>query len=196
MLKARFRGKRHPSGRPAQETASCAERESEFMFGKKKKASVLPGHWFCPGCGLDEFYDLTQPTCPECGDALRKKGFCPVCERHWSLPAGALCPKHDLELEIIPEPLEPSPDGQYVPWVTAAVFPNSATAAILQGRLESEGIPTLLDGERMGTAGMYLSATRGVRLQVPADKVGDARIILDQKWSLPDDEKADFEDLL
>ena len=47
----------------------------------------------------------------------------------------------------------------------------------------------------MGTAGMYL-ATRGVRLQVPANKAADARIILSQDWSLPDDEKADFEDLL
>jgi hypothetical protein len=167
------------------------------MFGKKDKPEALAGHWFCPSCKLDEFYDLTQPTCPECGDSLRIKGFCPVCERHWSLPPGALCPKHDLELETTPEEVEPSEDHEYVPWVTAAVFPNAATAAILQGRLEAEGIPTLLDGERMGTAGMYLAATRGVRLQVPADKAADARIILDQKWSLPDaDEKADFEDLL
>ncbi len=87
-------------------------------------------------------------------------------------------------------------DGEYVPWVTVSVFPNSVTAAILQGRLEAEGIPTILDGERMGTAGMYLAATRGVRLQVPEDRVADARIILSQNWSLPDDEKADFEDLL
>ena len=43
---------------------------------------------------------------------------------------------------------------------------------------------------------MYLVATRGVRVQVPADKVAEARIILSQNWSLPDDEKADFEDLL
>ncbi len=48
----------------------------------------------------------------------------------------------------------------------------------------------------MGGSGMYLVATRGVRLQVPADRVGDARIILSQNWSLPTDEKADFEDLL
>ena len=166
------------------------------MFGKKKKPPPLSGHWFCPGCGLDEFYDLAQPTCPECGDSLHSKGYCPVCERHWSLDSGALCPKHDLELETTPDAVEPQEKGEYVPWVTAAVFPNSATAAILQSRLEAEGIPTLLDGERMGTAGMYLAVTRGVRLQVPADKAADARIILSQNWSLPDDEKADFEDLL
>jgi hypothetical protein len=166
------------------------------MFGKKNEPPPLSGHWFCPGCGLDEFFDLTQPTCPECGDSLHSKGYCPVCESHWSLDPGALCPKHDLELETTPDAVEPQEKGEYVPWVTAAVFPNSATAAILQSRLEAEGIPTLLDGERMGTAGMYLAATRGVRLQVPADKAADARIILSQNWSLPDDEKADFEDLL
>jgi hypothetical protein len=167
-----------------------------FMFGKKNNPSLLPGRWFCPACRLDEFHDLIQPTCPECGDSLRNKGYCPVCERHWSLPPGELCPKHDLELELTAVTPEPPQEREYVPWVTAAVFPSSAAAAIVQSRLEAEGIPTLLDGERMGTAGMYLAATRGVRVQVPADKAADARIILSQKWSLPDDEKADFEDLL
>ncbi len=167
------------------------------MFGKKKeKPPSLTGLWYCPGCGLDEFDDLVQPTCPDCGESLHKKGFCPVCERHVSLDPGALCPKHDLELEVTPDEVEPPPKAEYVPWVTAAVFPNSTTAGILRGRLEAEGIPTFLDGERMGTTGMYLVATRGVRLQVPADRVADARIILSQNWSLPDDEKADFEDLL
>jgi Putative prokaryotic signal transducing protein len=168
------------------------------MFGKKNEPPAIKGHWFCPGCGLDEFYDLAQPTCPECGDALRKKAYCPVCERHWPLDVGALCPKHDLELEKAVDEPEAGPPlaGKYVPWVTAAVFPSATTASILRSRLEAEGIPTLLDGERMGAGGMYWVATRGVRLQVPADKVADARIILSQNWSLPDDEKADFEDLL
>jgi hypothetical protein len=31
---------------------------------------------------------------------------------------------------------------------------------------------------------------------VPAKHVADARIILSQNWSLPSDEKADFDDLL
>ena len=168
------------------------------MFGKKNKPPTIKGHWFCPGCGLDEFYDLPQPTCPECGDALRKKAYCTVCERYWPLEVGALCPKHDLELERPPdESAAGAPEvRQYVPWVTAAVFASEATASILRSRLEAEGIPTLLDGARMGSAGMYLVATRGVRVQVPADKVAEARIILSQNWSLPDDEKADFEDLL
>ena len=152
---------------------------------------------FCPGCGLDKLDDFEGSICPECGDSLRMQGYCPVCEKHWHQDPGSSCPKHDVELESAPtqEPV-PAREGGYVPWVTVSVFVNSATAAILQGRLEAEGIPTSLDGERMGSAGMYLAATRGVRLQVPADRAGDARIILSQKWSLPDDEKADFEDLL
>jgi hypothetical protein len=160
------------------------------------KQPQLAGPWFCPRCELDDFGDLVQPTCPECGDSLRTKGFCPVCERHLSLEPGDLCPKHDLELENAPDELESSHTPEYVSWVTAAVFPSSTTAAILRGRLEAEGIPTLIAGERMGTNGMYFAATRGVQLQVPADRVADARIILSQNWSLPDDEKADFEDLL
>jgi Putative prokaryotic signal transducing protein len=164
-----------------------------------KKTNRSPGAIprFCPGCKLDEFGDREGSTCPECGDTLRAKGFCPVCERHLLQVAGDLCPKHDIELEP-PQTHEFQSvrEGPPAPWVTVSVFPNSATAAILQGRLEAEGIPTILDGERMGTAGMYFVATRGVRLQVPADRVGDARIILSQNWSLPDDEKADFEDLL
>jgi Putative prokaryotic signal transducing protein len=166
------------------------------MFGKKI-LSLRVSPRFCPGCKLDEFDDFEGSSCPECGDKLRAKGYCPVCEKHLPQDAGALCPKHDVELEIsaTQEPI-PARDGPFVPWVTVSVFPNSATAGILQGRLEAEGIPTFLDGERMGTAGMYLAATRGVMLQVPADRVGDARIILSQNWSLPDDETADFEDLL
>jgi hypothetical protein len=166
------------------------------MFKKAKRSSLVNPR-FCPGCKLDNFGDFEGSVCPECGDALRAKGFCPVCESHLSQEAGTLCPKHDIELES-PQLHERQPihEGPYVPWVTVSVFPNSAKAGILQGRLEAEGIPTILDGERMGTAGMYFAATRGVMLQVPADRVGDARIILSQNWSLPDDEKADFEDLL
>ena len=166
------------------------------MFGKNKSPLPLIPR-FCPGCELDEFDEFQGTSCPECGETLLVKGFCPVCERHLRQEPGTLCPKHEVELEWGP-PQEPAPiaDGAYVSWVTVSVFPNSATAGILQGRLEAEGIPTFLEGQRMGATGMYLAATRGVRLQVPADRVDDARIILSQKWSLPVDETADFEDLL
>jgi putative signal transducing protein len=166
------------------------------MFGRKKPSSDLSPR-FCQGCGLDDFDNFAGSLCPECGDSLLAKGYCPVCEKHLPQVPGSLCPKHDLELEeSAPEQTVRVEDGTYVPWVTVSVFPNSVTAAILQSRLEAEGIPTILDGERMGAAGMYLAAVRGVRLQVPEDRVTDARIILSQNWSLPDDEKADFEDLL
>jgi hypothetical protein len=167
------------------------------MFGKRAPSSHLNPR-FCPACGLDKFDDLEQSICPLCGDSLRAQGFCPVCEQHWSKEPGSPCPKHDVELES-PQAAgsEPVPGGGYVPWVTVSVFSSTAAAAIVRGRLESEGIPTFLDGERMGTTGMHLAAIRGVRLQVPADKVGDARIILSQNWSLPVDEKtAEFDDLL
>ncbi len=159
--------------------------------------SSHPGPRFCQGCGRDDFDNFAGSLCPECGDSLLAQGYCPVCERHLPQVPGSLCPKHDLELEEAPpEQAVAVEAGAYVPWITVSVFPDHMTAAILRSRLEAEGIPTILDGERMGTGGMYNVATRGVRLQVPEDRVADARVILSQNWSLPDDEKADFEDLL
>jgi hypothetical protein len=76
------------------------------------------------------------------------------------------------------------------------VFPDSLSAAIPRTRLEAEGISTFLDGERMGSPAMYRVATGGVKLQVPAEHVAEARIILSQNWSLASDEQATFEDLL
>jgi hypothetical protein len=76
------------------------------------------------------------------------------------------------------------------------IFPDSLSAAIPRSRLEAEGIRTFLEGERMGSPAMYRVATGGVKLQVPADQVAEARIVLAQCWSLPSDETAEFEDLL
>ena len=50
-------------------------------------------------------------------------------------------------------------------------------------RLEAEGIPTMIDGARMGDRSMYQVATGGVRLRVPEDLAADARVILAQTWS-------------
>ncbi len=91
---------------------------------------------------------------------------------------------------------EPVTAGQHISWVTVKVFPDSLAAAVPRTRLEAEGIPTFLEGERMGSPAMYRVATGGVKLQVPADQAADARILLSQSWSLPGDEKDDFEDLL
>ena len=52
-------------------------------------------------------------------------------------------------------------------------------------RLEAEGIPTFVEGERMGAPAMYRVATGGVKLQVPAEFAADARVILSQDWSWP-----------
>jgi hypothetical protein len=67
-------------------------------------------------------------------------------------------------------------------------------------RLEAEGIPTMIDGERMGDRSMYQVATGGVRLRVPEEFAGDARIILSQTWSATaaaldiEDDWPDFDD--
>ncbi len=152
---------------------------------------------FCPGCGLVDGGTIEGSLCPDCGETLVRQGYCPVCEALWRLRPGLPCPKHDVLLEReSPGPIGSTAPGDPVSWTTIAVFASGLAAAIPRSRLESEEIPTFLEGERMGSVGMYNAATRGVRLQVPADRVADARIILSQSWSLPDDEKADFEDLL
>jgi hypothetical protein len=163
----------------------------------KKKPSPIVGPRYCPRCRRVERNALERPLCAACGESLLPQSYCPVCEDHWSLEAGALCPKHDVVLEAdSPIVTEPITSGHAAPWVTVTVFPNALDAAVPRTRLEAEGIPTFLDGERMGALGMYSVATRGVKLQVPANRVADARIILSQSWSLPSDEKADFEDLV
>ncbi len=125
------------------------------------------------------------------------EGYCPVCERYLPQAVGALCPKHEIELEALdPSISKPFGTGEPISWVTVGVYPDSQSTAAPRIRLEAEGIPTFVDGERMGSDGMYCQAIGGAKLQVPAEQVADARVILSQSWSLPSDEKADFEELL
>jgi hypothetical protein len=114
------------------------------------------------------------------------------------LPVDALCPKHEIALDEAPDAdlAKQIPFDQQISWVTVKVFPDSLSAAVPRSRLEAEGIPTFVEGERMGSPAMYRVATGGAKLQVPADRADDARIILSQRWSLPGDEHDDFEDLL
>jgi hypothetical protein len=163
----------------------------------EKSASASLRRLICPKCRGVIHDDIAGCLCPDCGATLFPQGYCPVCEDYLRLPVGALCPKHDLELEAgEPDSTNPIAAGQPVSWVTVGVLPDTLAAAAPRIRLEAEGIPTFLEGERMGSAGMYRQATGGVKLQVPSDQAAEARIILSQSWSLPSDERADFEELL
>jgi len=163
----------------------------------KKKTLPSLGPRYCPHCRLVEPDEHEGPLCPECGGPLIPQGYCPVCEDRWCLGVGALCPKHDIVLEAgPPSSSELITSGHSTSWVTVTVFPNSLAAAVPRSRLEAEGIPTFVEGERMGSLGIVDVATRGVKLQVPANRVAEARIILSQIWSLPSDENGDFDELL
>jgi hypothetical protein len=163
----------------------------------KKRPSANPGPRICMNCMRVIHDDFGGTLCPDCGATTYPQGYCPVCEDFVRLPVAKLCPKHDVELEDgIPSSIHSMAPGEPIDWVTVGVLPDSLAAAAPRIRLEAEGIHTFLEGERMGSAGMYRQATGGVKLQVPAHQAGEARIILSQIWSLPSDEEADFEDLL
>ena len=128
-----------------------------------------------------------ERLCYECGDALRTQGFCTICES-WALAEpGECCPKHDVEL--LERPDDPGLDGSATRLVTVASFPVTAQAQGPRLRLEAEGIPVFLQGQRMGDNAIYAVATGGVKLQVPEEFAGEARVILSQTWTSP--EKAD-----
>jgi hypothetical protein len=166
------------------------------MF-RKKISSLKQVPRFCPDCARAADLDHESNLCAECGHTLMPQGYCPICESYWRLAVEVPCPKHDILLEATPpEQFEPIETDQAVSWETVKVFPDSLSAAIPRSRLEAEGIRTFLEGERMGSPAMYRVATGGVKLQVPAHRTAEARIILSQRWTLPGDEKADFEDLL
>jgi hypothetical protein len=144
---------------------------------------------FCPRCRAS-FADVSGPSaCPSCGDALIPKGYCPVCEDYWLLPVETPCPKHDLPLDAMgpPRPLLDG-EGKPVRWTTVAHYSDSQAADAPRIRLEAEGIPTFVEGERMGARAMYHVATGGVLLKVPDTMAVDARIILSQTWSVTADQ--------
>jgi hypothetical protein len=149
---------------------------------------------FCPRCRKPR--PGSDRLCAECGETVLRQGFCPICEDYWRLAEGCDCPKHEI-------PLEPGPAAElaaepFERLVTVGRFAHAAQAQAARIRLEAEGIPTFLQGERMGSAAMYAVATGGVAIQVPAELAADARIILQQSWSSPveDDDLDDaWEDL-
>jgi hypothetical protein len=147
---------------------------------------------FCPRCSKagPEGAEL----CPECGERLRAQGYCGVCGRHWRLGVGEDCPKHEIPLEAErPTPLRAWGDGP-IAWATVARFDYPTAAIAPRLRLEAEGIPTFLDGERVGAEAAYNVAVGGVRLQVPEGLAAEARVLLSQTWSVPGDEEDDLDD--
>jgi hypothetical protein len=139
---------------------------------------------FCPRCR--EITRDGSPLCAFCGESLVAQGYCRICETYWSLPEGAECPKHEVALESHP----PQPEDWGRPGVAPALatlgkFARPGQAEAIRIRLEAEGIPTFLQGERMGSGSMYQVATGGVTLQVPEPLAADARILLSQTWSSP-----------
>ncbi len=146
---------------------------------------------FCPDCGraADVSYD---GLCRNCGSTVAIQGYCPICEGRVRRRVGELCPKHDVKLlpDDDDEERPRMPDGSATSWVTVRRFPDSLAVSGARIRLEAEGIPTFVEGERMGAPTMYRVATGGVKLQVPAELAADARVILDQDWSWPDEDLA------
>jgi hypothetical protein len=146
--------------------------------------SAVPAPGFCPRCRKSFAGSSRLAICPTCGDRLIPEGYCSVCEDYWLLPVGVPCPKHDLPLDALGPPgLRFDLQGVPVRWVTISHLTDSLAAEPPRIRLEAEGIPTFVDGERMGSRSMYHVATGGVRLRVPDSLAADARIILSQTWS-------------
>ena len=81
-------------------------------------------------------------------------------------------------------------------WVTVATFMYPHQAAMLQARLESEGIECFLKDKNTAAANpLYSVAIGGVKLQVRADDVERVTPMLKEAGYIPDDpEVKDFTD--
>jgi hypothetical protein len=145
---------------------------------------LADGPSYCPRCGRVE--PKPGALCTSCGESLRAQGYCPVCEQYWPRDVGADCPKHDIPLEAASAlPVEGDPAEATARWVAVSTYADALAAEAPRQRLEAEGIPTFIDGSRMGSRSMYNIATGGVRLLVPEPLAGDARILLSQSWATP-----------
>jgi hypothetical protein len=164
-------------------------------------AETLERSWpkFCPVC--DRKADPNASLCGDCGERLAHQGYCPVCERYLRARVGTTCPKHEVTLESEPPRAEFPDRGESASdtrWVTVETFADALKAEVPRIRLEAEGIPTFVEGARMGSHSMYPVATGGVKLQVPQPLIADARVLLSQNWApvSPEDDLDDaWEDL-
>ncbi len=150
---------------------------------------------FCTRC-VQSRPSTDRDLCFRCGETLVNQGYCQVCAQYWLLAQGIPCPKHELPLESPPQVLGPDSEHSST-WVTVKTYSHPFEAEASRLRLEAEGIPTFLDGSRMGTNTLYHVATGGIKLQVPTLLVDDARVLLAQSWSMPpvDDLDDAWEDL-
>lgn len=145
---------------------------------------------FCPHCARE--VPPYEELCRYCGDRTEPQGFCGVCESYALARIGVPCPKHELPLEEGPgQPPVSAAGGAPIDWKTLARFDSLTEAEGPRLRLESEGIPTFLDGVRMAAGVMNPPAIGGIKLQVPAALADDARVLLDQSWDVPADDLDD-----
>jgi hypothetical protein len=137
-----------------------------MSFGSKANRRTLNvPRTFCSRCRRDRSHE--DRMCSECGETLAAQGFCEICDQFWIMPVGSVCPKHDSRLESGPAKVEsPFAPGESPRWTTVGVYDHALHAGGPRLRLEAEGIPTFLDGERMGDHHAVASGG-GVRLQVP-----------------------------
>src|SRR5262245_40335820 len=161
--------------------------KSPDAMSEERPTTISDVARFCPDCGRSAGESVEGSLCDRCGGTLAVQGYCPICGSRLRRRVGVLCPKH--EVELLPDGPDPRPgssEGPPISWVTVRRFPDSLAATGARIRLDAEGIPTFVEGERMGAPAMYRVATGGVKLQVPAEFVADARVILSQDWSWPD----------
>ena len=153
---------------------------------EKTKESLPPR--FCPGCDAERSPDAV--LCNVCGETLADQAYCDICETYLHKTITELCPKHDVKLEPL---APPSPFDGKMRWAMVRPFSDTQAAEGPRIRLEAEGIPTFVEGSRMGSRSMYNVATGGVKLLVPESLVADARVLLDQTWETrsPDDDLED-----
>jgi hypothetical protein len=143
---------------------------------------------FCGRCRRESAQG--EMLCRTCGDALQGMGYCPVCEGRVMAPSHGVCPKH--EIELIAGPVGSEFEASTSRLVTIATYGIPGDAHGPRLRLEAEGIPAFLQGQRMGA--IYQVATGGVKLQVPEEFADDARVLLSQTWSPPKDGGDDPDD--
>jgi hypothetical protein len=149
------------------------------------RIEVTPVPRFCPRCRREA--NPSAVLCAACGEAIRDQGYCPICEQFLLQAPGSSCHKHDVTLESGPPPSAFLGErDRATEWVTVATFDTETQSEPARGRLEAEGIPTFVEGSRMGSKSMYDVATGGLKLQVPQSLASDARAILSQTWTPPD----------